>query len=519
MSQDRFRQMKFPCGQGGLDRSHNFTRFSPSNLAMCDGITTEDGTWRKEGGAAKINTNTLGAATIRGLHDFWSGATPSVQELIAVLSDGRIVTVGSAGIVNTLTSGVGDAFPVFGEGWNGTTKALYFCNGQVQMQTYDGSVWSAIANPNTDWNGTNGYPTGVFQHRTRMIAYGLASAPHDIFLSLSANNSDYASVESIRQEVGPGVGDGIIGGVSWRERAYFFKRPFGIYVLDDSDTNPVNWSITPVSQSIGLAGPGGVIALDDDLLILANDGFFYSFTQVAHQGEQSATPVLPMQIGEYLRTELNQSRLDLAHMIWYGNKRQVHIAVPAAGSSVNNRRIVGDLSTGTGLRILPSRRDTCSALALRRDTRTSPPRPIMGDHAGFVWSLDRATRTKDGLGYRGQFEYAPREFYPGGSRRGNLEFLDLTFAPNGNFDVTIEVHRDGALSETKTFSQQSAGGAVGSFSLDADVLGGTMIANRRHKVGGDALRVSLLGKNEGAGEDFSIQDINLYFSPGREGAV
>ena len=67
--------------------------------------------------------------------------------------------------------------------------------------------------------------------------------------------------------------------------------------------------------------------------------------------------------------------------------------------------------------------------------------------------------------------------------------------------------------------QQSAGGAVGSFSLDADVLGGTTIANRRHKVGGDALRVKILGKNDGAGEDFAIQDINLYYSPGREGAV
>ena len=196
----------------------------------------------------------------------------------------------------------------------------------------------------------------------------------------------------------------------------------------------------------------------------------------------------------------------------------MQIAVPALGSAVNNRRIVGDLSAGS-LRILPSRRDTCSAIALRRATRTSPPRPIIGDNAGFVWQLDQAARTKDGAGYRGQFEYAPRECYAGGSRRGNLAFLDVIFQEKGNYDLTVEVHRDGALSETKTFSQQSAGGAVGSFSLDSDVLGGTTIANRRHRIGGDALRVKLIGKNENAGEDFSVQDINLYYSPGREGAV
>lgn len=518
MSQDAFTKMKFPCGQGGLNRSKNYTVFPPNDLSMVDGITIEDQTWRKEGGASKVNSVSLGAATIRGLFDFWTGASPSVQHLIAVLSDGRAVTVGASGVESTPASGLGDGFPVFAEGWNGTTKALYFVNGQVQMQVYDGTSWTPIGLPNTDWNSTNGYPSGMFPHRQSMVAYGLPTAPHDVFMPLASNHSDYANVEAFRQEVGPGIGDGIIGGLSWRETAYLFKKPFGIFVLDDSSPNIAEWTIARLSQTIGIAGPGCWLEVDDDVLILGTDGYFYSLSQVQNQGEKSTTPVLPLQMGDYLRTEINQSRLDLAQMIWYGNKRQVQIAVPASGSTVNNRRIVGDLSAGS-LRILPSRRDTCSAIALRRATRTSPPRPIIGDNAGFVWQLDQAARTKDGAGYRGQFEYAPRECYAGSSRRGNLAFLDVIFQEKGNYDLTVEVHRDGALSETKIFSQQSAGGAIGSFSLDSDVLGGTTIANRRHKVGGDALRVKLIGKNEQAGEDFSIQDINLYYSPGREGAV
>ena len=518
MSQDRFRQMKFPCGQGGLNRSKNYTVFPPNDLSMVDGITIEDQTWRKEGGATKLNTISVGASTIRGLFDFWTGASPSVQKVVAVLANGQAVTVTPSGVGAALATGLGDGFPVFAEGWNGTTKALYFCNGQVQMQVYDGASWGAIPLPNTDWNGINGYPTGLFSHRESMVAYGLASAPHDVFMPLASNHGDYANVEAFRQEVGPGVGDGIIGGISWRETAYLFKRPFGIYVLDDSSPNIAEWTISALSKTLGIAGPGCWLEVDDDVLILGADGYFYSLSQVRNQGEKSTTPVLPLQMGDYLRTELNQSRLDLTQMIWYGHKRQVQIAVPALGSTVNTRRIVGDLTAGS-LRILPSRRDTCSAIALHRSTRTSPPRPLIGDSAGFIWQLDQAARTKDGAGYRGQFEYAPRECYPGASRRGNLEFLDLAFAEKGNYDVTIEIHRDGKLSETKAFSQQSVGGAVGSFSLDSDVLGGTTIANRRHKVGGDALRVKLLGKNENAGEDFSIQDINLYVSPGREGAV
>lgn len=517
MSQDNFLTMNFPCGQGGLDRSKNYTIFPPSNLTMADGITIEDATWRKEAGAIKLNAVSLGSA-ILGLYDFWSGATPSVQTVLAVLADGRVVTVTPAGVGEVLATNLGNGFPVFAEGWNGTTKALYFVNGQVQMQVFNGLIWSAIPLPNSDWNALNGYPSGLFPHRETMIAFGVPSAPHDVFMPLTSNHSDYVNIEAFRNEVGPGVGDGIVGGLSWRERAYLFKKPFGIWILDDADTSPANWEIPQVSKTLGLAGAGGLIEVDDDVLIAGADGYFYSLGQVVNQGEKSTTPILPLQMGEYLRTELNQDRLDLAQMIWYGNKRQVQIAVPSTGSTVNNRRLVGDLSSGS-LRILPSRRDSCPAIALRRASRTSPPRPIIGDAEGFVWLLDQSSRSKDGAGYRGQFEYAPRTFFEGGGRRGNLEFLDLIFQEKGNYDVTVEIHRDGKLSETKLFSQQSAGGAVGSFSLDQDVLGGTTIANRRHRVGGDALRVKLLAKNDHAGEDFAIQDINLYYSPGREGAV
>ena len=69
MSQDSFLKMQFPCGQGGIDRSKNYTIYPPNNLPMCDGLTIEDATWRKEAGAVKLNTVSLGAP-IRGLYDF-----------------------------------------------------------------------------------------------------------------------------------------------------------------------------------------------------------------------------------------------------------------------------------------------------------------------------------------------------------------------------------------------------------------------------------------------------------------
>ena len=56
---------------------------------------------------------------------------------------------------------------------------------------------------------------------------------------------------------------------------------------------------------------------------------------------------------------------------------------------------------------------------------------------------------------------APRTFFEGGLRRGNVAALEVVFAQLGNYDLNVEIHLDGKLSQTLTFSQQSAGGAVG----------------------------------------------------------
>jgi hypothetical protein len=254
--------------------------------------------------------------------------------------------------------------------------------------------------------------------------------------------------------------------------------------------------------------------VDNDVLFWGNDGYFYSLNAVQNQGEKAATPLFPVELSDYLLQSFNINRLDLVQSVWYANKRQVHIAAPSAGSTTNDRRIIIDLMNG-GLKVLESRRDSCPALGLYRTTATSPLKPLVGDSTGTVWALDQTSRNKDGAGYRAQFETQPLPFDPNLARKGNLAFLDCEFEPVGEYDVTVEVHRDGRLSETVTFSQQSVGGAVGSVSLDGDVLGGTTVQHRRRKVGGDALRASLVGYNNTANQDFSIQDLALRWKPGK----
>ncbi len=102
-----------------------------------------------------------------------------------------------------------------------------------------------------------------------------------------------------------------------------------------------------------------------------------------------------------------------------------------------------------------------------------------------------------------------------GIRLANLYELQVVFNPVGNWDLTMEVHRDGQLGQTLLFSMQSTGGAVGSFSLDSDVLGGTTIQNAIQRLEGDCKYLKLLGRNSGAGQDFSVMNHLIRYKPGR----
>ncbi len=514
MSQDALQALRFPCGRGGINRSKNLYDFPATDLTMSESLTTEFDTWQKEGGATPFNPS-IGAVQLRGLFDFWSGANPPAQELVAALSDGRLGTLDPSGLVKILKANFGDGFPVFAEGWNGATKALYVTNGTGPIQEYTGGLTTSdIPNPNPDWTVEKGFPTGLFQHRARLGAFGMSSRPHDLFLSLPAEHGNFKDAEAFRQEVEPGVGERIVAGLSWNKKAYVAKRPIGIYILLDQDPNLANWEIVGVNKAIGLPGPGCWAATDSDVILLATDGYFYSLSQVQTQGEEGATPLLPLETGTFIKEQLNTDRLDLVQMQWYAHKRQLHVVAPGVGSTVNTRRLIADLHDGNRLQFHLSRRDVAVSLALRRATTTSPLKPIIGDDAGVVWSLDQATRSKGGAGYRGQFETGPQAFFPDALRMGNLEYVEVLFQEQGNYDLNVEVHRDGELSQTVAFSQQSVGSAVGSVSFDSDVLGGTTIANRRRRVGGDAARCKLIGYNDGAGQNFSVQEINVQFTPG-----
>ena len=349
-----------------------------------------------------------------------------------------------------------------------------------------------------------------------MVAWGNTNFPHNLYLSIPGVHNDFAGPESAVERMFPGEGEKITAGLFWRNKFYVGKSPQGLYILDDTDPSIANWERARVTTSIGASGPGCMLALDDDVLILGTDGYFYAISQIRTLGQIEVPPFLPIETAQFLKEKLNLAALDKVRSVWFGHKRQAWFAVPTGVSTICNAIIILDLHEHGNPKFLYSSRDVCPALTMRRGSLTAVRKPSFGDTNGFIWQGDQTARNKDSGAYPAQYETVPVAVVPGAVHRANLAELQVVMSPQGNYDLTLEVQRDGQVSQTLAFSMQTPGAAVGSISLDADVLAGQTIANVKHRLEGDCHYIKLVGKNANANENFAVMNHLVRWSVGNE---
>lgn len=508
------------AGTGGLNRMQNLALLPKTDLSWVESLTVEHITWQKMPGALAYNSAPLDTG-INSVWDFFNKRF--VQEQIAWLDDGRTVVVDQAGVIQkTLHAGTPPTFGWMVEGFLDTAnKALFFFNGVDVPRVYanDGTtvtVSAPITNGSPDWIAGN-QPTMAFLHGFRMVALGGPDS-HRVYLSSPRSHDRYAPGEgdSVGLNVYPGKGQKLVGGISFRSHCYLFKYPRGIYGLDDHDTNIANWSTPELTDAVGLAGPGCVCAVEDDVIFLDADGYFHALSAVQTQQQETVPTLFSRETSDFLRTMVNLDLLERTRSVYYARKRLAIFALPAAGSTVANRYLLIDFNLPSGPRLLWSSRDACPALALRRQNKTQEP--IIGDATGTIWRLDRETRSKGGAGYRSQYEVPVQALLEGGIRRMNLYELEVFFRPAGEYDLTLEVHKmtkDGTSVETLAFSLQTFGAPIGSMSFDPDVLAGATIQTARRRLHGDANYVKLIGYNNNPDETFSVMDHIVRGKPGR----
>lgn len=363
-----------------------------------------------------------------------------------------------------------------------------------------------------DW--VAGKPSWAFPHFGRMYAGGNTNRPDGVYVSVLNSYGDFINSGTLFFLLYPGEGERIVGGVSWRNKAYVFKYPKGIYVLDDSSNDVADWHFRRVSKYVGCVGPNAMLEADDEVYFVSPDGYIHALSAVQESGDVMSSAILPMELGTFIRENVNFSRLDRVSSAYYAKKRKIVFGFSGPSSSVNDLMIGRDVHRTGDVQPFVSQRDECQSLAIYRDPSSQQNNLLAGTSTGYVYQLDTEARSKDGAGYMSRFETKDIDLYPQGSRNGNLRELEVTFVPTGNWNIDLKVYLDGDLGDPLTLSMVGAGGILGSFVFDTDVLGTEVLQNARGRLYGDARRVRVAGENANPDETFSLTNLAIRFTPG-----
>lgn len=432
------------------------------------------------------------------------------QRLVTAADDGKIYLEINgnldssnpiSGLTKSLTPG---RFVAGGKEAAALPRKLFYFSGRDAVRVLNGDTFAGatISTPPADWTGAN-QPVNGLWYSNRLAGWGNQNDPHRVYVGDADNNENFTSASSASFRVYSSIGDRVWCGLPFNGVVFFWKYPRGIAYLCDNTDQPIDWCIRLKTSAIGCApSPYAALSIDDDVLFMAADGSFHLLSAVDTLGGTRASDLsYALGLADWLRTNVNLSRLDLVQSVWYQHKKLAIFAVPAAGSLTNNLVLKFDFGGAADepVKFSYSRRDAAGAVAARRDTATVE-RPVTGE-ANFVYLQEQAARSKDAAGYVGLFQTPHLDFsHVAGELRGkrkNFRELEMVMDPVAAGTLTVDVYVDQAIRQTLTF--------------DA-----TKRRERKKLNCGDGHTLSLACSNSVAGEDFKVLAAIVWMTAGNE---
>lgn len=509
--------VSIPLGQLGLRTDDPMSSLPPNSFIMVSNVNLYSSRINKVGGSTRYNTTALDGAVV-SLREWYP--TPSLKRLIAVTSTGKIYrdAANNFNSATAITSSLGTLTPdcmmvVGGAEVAGNNRKLFiFTGGSAQLKriTGDGTSTANISAPPADWSAT--FPTGGFIYQGRLFAYGNSSDPHRLYVSDADDHEDFTTA-TLTFPVFPGEGDGIIGAVVYRGVAVIFKRPYGVYILDGTDTNTSNWVVKRFSDAFGIASPNSAVQILGDLLVANANGSITSLSASLQFGDLEAGDILAnAQVEEYFRENSSSTGISKTTAIYYPEKKTALFSFRSPTGTKQNRLLYVDVGRQSP-RIYTGSKDQVTCLALRKDAN-GIERPIYGSDDGFVYQMDQTTFNVNGSAYTSEFQTPHMDLGFADSSLSSknkiFDFLEIEYRAAGNWPFYVDVYIDGLLSETLTVNQ-TTGVGLGAFVLGTDRLSTLTVNKARQPLHGVGKTVGFRYYNTAANQNFEIEKYTISF--------
>lgn len=517
-----------PMGRGSLHTDDSQSSIPPTDYIIANNVQIFDNQIEKMAGSRKFNSTSLGSEIV-GMFDWFPTAT--IQRLIALTANGKVYRdtgdktfTGQVAIesdLGTLTSDV--QMVEGGSEVTGNDKKLFIYTGQRQVQkiTADGVITEDISNPAADW--ATSFPKFGILHRGRMFAFGNGNSKHRVYASPATDHEDFVGAGILTFDVFPGEGDELVSAFIFKGRLYIFKRPFGVYFLEDSDTTDTNWFFRKLSDSFGISSPHASIQAINDALVGNASGSITSMAATLAFGDiESGDTLSLMRIEQFIRDNTSAAGIPFQQAIYYEEKKVSYFTYRSTVNTANDRILVIDFTQKERPRATFVDKDQPSCLALRKDDR-GIKRPIYGNSSGTVFEMDQEDRDVGGSGYTGEIQIPYTDFGfadPKLTQKNKLyDFLEVVYEAQGDWDLSVDVFIDGKFMETINYKQALGSNTLGTLVLGTDKLSRQHPEARRRRLHGMGRRISFRVYNSTVGQNFKLHGLVVSFRPSAEGQI
>jgi len=472
---------------------------------------------RKFGGTAKVNSTVLsGTPTITGSFDLWlAGAAGTfTHQHVVTTNDGKIYKEDEDGVMDDITGAAvitANAVPVFCQARD--TLLIFTDKNDTPLKyTGTGNVASL--------GGTPPAGRGAVFHHNRVWIFSANATPSRWTYGSSTSIEDYTGADTGTVDVDIEDGDRIVGGAAYKNNLITFKGPNKGSIHIIGGRTPATFTRDVATRGIALQTHNSIISVFDDLWFMSNRGC-HSFAATQKFGDYEGAD-LTRSLKEYFRTGINRSRLDKIWGVNYQHKGCVLWGLTPSGASKNTQAFGISFvnQESEGARPFVINRE-CSSIAVRTHPTTKINELVFGASDGFLRRQDLQDRTIDGgAGYSfrvltpsivlGEVDSQGK---PQGDQPVQLHRIWLRSRPTGEYNVTINVYRDGYAPEAYTFGQGTQGFILGTSVLGTGRLGGGTLQTVVRKCQGRARSVRLELTTTANSFDAELYEVGIDWTP------
>jgi hypothetical protein len=494
-------------GGWATDYGPNFSgggeRISVPFLVTADNIMYElDGGPHKIGGAAKLNTVSLGATTaVRGLYDFW-----------------RMGTTGTATQKRICHAGT----KIYKEDLDGTWDELFTGMDATSVPSYTTFDDLLIISSNADeapksWDLTTAQslagtpPNFAFAvaHKKYVFASGNIAYPQRLYYCKQEDPEDWTDASAGSIDILSNDGDAITGLYGdHKSRLWVFKGTNKGSIWQVTGSSETDWAVVPFKRGVGCVAHNSIVPFGDDLAWMSNQGIHALSATDAYGDFKEAFLSAP--IGRFFREEISESRLTSVWGVNYARRGMLVFTMSLAGQTENTVMLALDYRSQP-FRWAKWTVPAAACLAIVNNSRR--PELMAGTYTGHVLRMDQPNRDMAGTAYTGKVTLPYMNLGSSAVEKYAAKVF-LGIATTGNYTFTFGYQRDGQTQQTATLAQSGADvlgtATANQFTLGTSTLGGSRFIAQPADMEGSFRDIQFEVSNGGLNQDLELHTIGFH---------